>query len=282
MPMLAVIAGPRGPSGVTATQSLSFNFFSISAQRRRAASPRRAGDRADPEIGDGVGDDTPVAMRRDQHVHRRHSPPPQRDHHHPAVPEGADERASGGEQSSRPFAVLDRPPVGPVDKADIALDRPARDTPRPPIAQQTPPLASTGQPKPAPLLCRGRRDEVALIGELQRIKPSIQPVAGEQLGVPAALDDAAAIDDMDQIGALHRRQPMGDDQGRAPADQGAQARSEPGARIRCRAPRSPRRAAGSARPSASPGRSRCAGAGRPRAGRRARRPACRSRSAARG
>ena len=44
MPMLAVIAGPRGPSGVIATQSPSFSFFSIA---RSAAEPPR---RVEPAI----------------------------------------------------------------------------------------------------------------------------------------------------------------------------------------------------------------------------------------
>ena len=40
--------------------------------------------------------------------------------------------------------------------------------------------------------------------------------------MPAALDDAAAIEDADFVGLRHRRQPMGDDDRRAALAQGAQ------------------------------------------------------------
>ena len=79
------------------------------AQRRRAAAPGRAGDRLHAEIGDRVGDDPAVAMRRDQHVHRRQPLPCHRDHHQAPVPEGEDEAAalarSRRGQSSPPSTV---------------------------------------------------------------------------------------------------------------------------------------------------------------------------------
>ena len=149
-----------------------------------------------------------------------------------------------------------RPAIGAIDEADIAMDRPARGRPQPGAAQTGGATPGNGRSAiAAPRHAGAAGDEVALIGELHRVEPRIDAVAGEQLGMPATLDDAPAIDDADQIGALHRRQPVGDHQGRAPAHQRAARPPAPGARTRCRAPRSPRRAAGSARPSASRGRS---------------------------
>ena len=94
-------------------------------QCRRSAAPGRAGDRVDAEIVHCIGDDPPVTMRRDQHVHRRQPLPRHRDHQQAAMPEGEDERLPGIAQPPRDLAALDGPAVGPVDEADIELDDPA-------------------------------------------------------------------------------------------------------------------------------------------------------------
>src|SRR5271166_2732951 len=71
---------------------------------------------------------------------------------------------------------------------------------------------------------RGCRRELPFFGELHCMEPGIKPVASEQLGVSADLDDAAAIDDANQVGPLNRRQSVGDHQGRTPAYQRPQGR----------------------------------------------------------
>ena len=89
-----------------------------SAQRRRTASPRRTGNCINPEIGNRVGDNAAVAMRRDQHVHACHPSPAERDHHHAPVPEGADKRPAGSEQPTRKFLVLDGPSIRPINELE--------------------------------------------------------------------------------------------------------------------------------------------------------------------
>ena len=117
-----------------------------------------------------------------------------------------------------------------------------------------------------PLTRGGRRVE------LDPVQPRIDAAAREQLGVRALLDDAAVVEHDDAVGVLDRRQPVRDDDRRAAAASACRAPPAPGARTRSRARRSPRRGSGSARSSGSRARSRCAGAARPTAARRSRRP----------
>ena len=58
----------------------------------------------------------------------------------------------------------------------------------------------------------------ALLG-LRPHQPAIRTVAADQLGMAAALDDAAVIEHEDAVGADHARQPVRQDQGRAPLRQ---------------------------------------------------------------
>src|ERR1700690_3348926 len=74
-------------------------------------------------MGYHIGDDAPVAMGRDQDVHRRHASPSHRDHHHPAMPEGADKRPSLVAHAARMLGAFVGPTVGRVDKPDVELDR---------------------------------------------------------------------------------------------------------------------------------------------------------------
>src|SRR5438045_2523493 len=68
------------------------------------------------------------------------------------------------------------------------------------------------------LLATGYRFSLLLfVGELQLVEPSVSAAEREQLGVFAALDDAPALDDDDQVGAAHGREAVGDHNGRAPA-----------------------------------------------------------------
>ena len=72
---------------------------------------------------------------------------------------------------------------------------------------------------------RGRRrprsrstSSLALFG-LRPHQPAIGAVAADQLGVAAALDDPAVVEHEDAVGADHARQPVRQDQGRAPLRQ---------------------------------------------------------------
>ena len=246
-------------------------------QRGGAAAAGRAGDRIDAEIGHRIGDDLPVAMSRYQHVHRREPLPCHWDHQQPPMPEGEDERLSFGAQAVRPFAALDAPAGGQIDEADIPMDEPARHPAQPGIAQKPPQGDRSGQSQPRASTRRRRvaRQTASHKGGHKARRGPAAPHAGRSR--------RSARDRRRRSGPPpDRRQPMRDDERRAPANQRVQRSSALAARIRCRAPRSPRRAAGSARSSASRGQSRFAGAGRPRAGRRARRPSYRSPAAARG
>src|SRR5258706_1044874 len=94
------------------------------------------------EIGDRVGDDPPIAMRRDQHVHRCEALPGHRDQQEAPVPEGEDEAASLLAQPARHLTALDRPPVGGIDEPDVEVDDPARYPAQPAAAQEAPPPAA--------------------------------------------------------------------------------------------------------------------------------------------
>ena len=109
------------------------------------------------------------------------------------------------------------------------------------------------------------------VPRLRRHQPRVGAARGRaaRRGVPR-LDDPPVVEHEDAVGADHARQPVREHQGRA-------ARHEPVQRLLDRPPRSrrpprtaPRRARGWARRGATRARSRCAGAGRPTAGRRAR------------
>src|SRR5579863_2624165 len=53
----------------------------------------------------------------------------------------------------------------------------------------------------------------ASVGELQAVELRVQSAARQQLGVRAALDDRAGLENDDAVGLLHRRQAMRDDEG---------------------------------------------------------------------
>src|SRR5688572_17451760 len=51
------------------------------------------------------------------------------------------------------------------------------------------------------------------------VEVAIAAAEGQQVAVPAALDELAAVEDEDLVGAGDRRQTVRDDEGRAPAAQ---------------------------------------------------------------
>ena len=126
MPTLAIIGRTARPVRCDADALAGFEPLHHPAQRRRAAAPRRPGDRLDAEIGDRIGDDPAVAMRRDQHVHRGKPPPCHREHEHAAVPEGDDEATTLATKLARPVLADHRPAVRRVNKADIQVNDPAQ------------------------------------------------------------------------------------------------------------------------------------------------------------
>ena len=99
--------------------------------------------------------------------------------------------------------------------------------------------------------------------------------------VQAALDDAAVLEDDDQVGVADRREAVGDDERRPAGEQPPERAARSSARCRCRRTTSPRRGRGSAGRRAAPARTRRAGAGRARGARRAPRAPSRSRPRAR-
>src|SRR5207248_10874892 len=63
------------------------------------------------------------------------------------------------------------------------------------------------------------RNQLSLGGELGLVEARINAVASKQLVMFAGLDDAAAIEHADHVGADDRRQAVGNDDGRAPLHQ---------------------------------------------------------------
>ncbi len=66
--------------------------------------------------------------------------------------------------------------------------------------------------------CRVVFDEIAIVLALRGLRahqPVIGAVAADQLGMPAAFDDMALVEDEDAVGADDARQPVREDQGRA-------------------------------------------------------------------
>ncbi len=63
------------------------------------------------------------------------------------------------------------------------------------------------------------QEQVRLQAVLARVEVGVAASPGQQLLVPATLDDAASLDDEDRVGSPDRRQPVGDDEGRAPLHQ---------------------------------------------------------------
>src|SRR5579885_589446 len=59
-------------------------------------------------------------------------------------------------------------------------------------------------------------DRRRLVLELGAEELGVQPAPGQELGMPPALDDAAAVEHEDLVGVHDGRQPVGDDDGRAP------------------------------------------------------------------
>ena len=122
---------------------------------------------------------------------------------------------------------------------------------------------------------RARREGAVLVDPLRdlgRHEPRVRAAAHDQLRMRAALDDAPAVEHEDAIGADHARQPVREDQGRAAGHEPVERRLDRRPRSPRPPTRAPRRGSGSARRAGAPARWRCAGAGRPRAGRRARPP----------
>ena len=74
------------------------------------------------------------------------------------------------------------------------------------------PVRGAGQHRRLRLRRRRRGGQLRLGGELRLVEVGVEAARGEQLGVAAALDDAAVVDDEDLVGAAHRRQPVGDDE----------------------------------------------------------------------
>ena len=74
----------------------------------------------------------------------------------------------------------------------------------------------------------------------------IEPAGRQQACVRAALDDDALVEHQDLVGGDHGRQAVGDDEGGAVRRDRGRARPGCPSRCGCRAPRSPRRAPGSA------------------------------------
>jgi hypothetical protein len=101
------------------------------------------------------------------------------------------------------------------------------------------------------------------------------PISEARSAMPALLGDAVLRHHHDAVGIADGRQPVRDDQRRAPAARVRQ-RLLDRVRSRCRAPRSPRPGSGSAGSSGRCGRWPGAASARPRASRRARRPPCRA------
>ncbi len=64
-----------------------------------------------------------------------------------------------------------------------------------------------------------QRDIVLALFSLGPHQPAIRAVATDQFGMTAGFDDAASIEDEDAVGADYARQPMRQDQGRAPGRQ---------------------------------------------------------------
>ena len=207
------------------TQSPAFEPLQHPAQRRRAAAARRAGDRLDAEIGDRVGDDPAVAMRRDQHVHRRKPLPRHRDHQQAAVPEGEDEtprpRRAAGAATPRPprssgswrrrggYSRWMRPAQGArrrvlrstrrTQRGSAIFTRPRRM--RPPAATSS---RSAANCVPYSRAYRPLRASSCACLPVSTIRP--------------------AIHDADQIGADHGREAVRDDDRGAAAHQTAQRR----------------------------------------------------------
>src|SRR5205823_9439175 len=70
----------------------------------------------------------------------------------------------------------------------------------------------------------GRCRQIVLAGKLGLIEARVKTVAGKKLRVPPGLDDAAAIQYTDQIGADNRREAVRNDDCRAALHQAAQCR----------------------------------------------------------
>src|SRR3546814_6027378 len=53
-----------------------------------------------------------------------------------------------------------------------------------------------------------------VLGELGAVEVGVEAALAEQVGVGALLDDPAVLDDQDQVGVAHGREPVGDDERR--------------------------------------------------------------------
>ena len=121
-------------------------------------------------------------------------------------------------EPARRLAALDGPAAGRIDEADIERDEPAQEAPDRVGAHQPLRLRLAHSLRPRR---RGRRaaPRMRLLGELQRVEPGIDAAAAQQLGMAAGLGDAAAIDDVDEVGIDDGREAVGDDHGGAAAHQ---------------------------------------------------------------
>src|SRR5207244_9838469 len=125
-------------------------------------------------------------------------------HQQPSVPEGKYKRLPFGAQAVGPFGTLYAPAGGQINEADIPMDDPARHPAQSSIAQKPPAEGDWPGKFRHALLDRGG----GLLGKLHRINAGIKPAPGQQLGMPAGLDDLPAIDGAIQVRPLDRRQPM--------------------------------------------------------------------------
>ena len=161
-----------------------------SAEQDQQIPERRAGlDRGDRERADDADPD----KRRDPRDARCHDdrepPPPRLDDPHQRAQRRQPRRPSRGlgiGRGRRRLAVIGRLAAAPRASGEF-LDREV--------------------------------EIVAALLGLRAHQPAIGAVAADQLGVPAALDDAAMVEHEDAVGADHARQPVRQDQGRAPLRQ---------------------------------------------------------------
>src|SRR6266508_6721220 len=67
-----------------------------------------------------------------------------------------------------------------------------------------------------------RQSRLGMCAELALVERRVQPALFDQVVVAAALDDAAVVEDQDQVGGEHGRQPVRDDERRPPGEERAQ------------------------------------------------------------
>ena len=169
-------------------------------------------------------------------------------------------------RATMPSRTRDEPAASPCRSRDRVARLARRPAPRPRArGVGLEPLDRRGRST----IRRRRAPSLRLRGHQPVIRRRRGPSA--RRGVPA-LRHAPLVEHEDAVRADHARQAVREDQRRAPA--ASAGRAPPGSPPRSprRRTTAPRRGRGSARPAGARARWRCAGAGRPTAARRARRP----------